>query len=201
MGGNQAKISLNKNKTSVRSASSNSNPNADKKSTSKFTNPVDKVVTLRKQAEISNRLSQSAKSRNGKSSSASHSRENLKGDEGEDENKTDWPPKKYQHIRSTGYGTSWKPQTVKKNLLFDLNKSNERLNTSASRSRSETRVFKRNFLSSDNTIINNLNVGTRSPSDLNIHTIKNERKSNIEIEQLKGKFFFEILSTFMKINS
>ena len=68
-----------------------------------------------------------------------------------------WPPKKYEHIKSTGYGTSWSPASFKKSpkdgAMDGGNDSkkrrpfsaNTRTNRSTSRSKSETRSVNRDL--------------------------------------------------------
>ena len=52
-----------------------------------------------------------------------------------------WPPKKYEHIKGTGYGTSWSPASFKKRQE-NFNKHRGSLsNRSTSRSKSETRLI------------------------------------------------------------
>ena len=58
-----------------------------------------------------------------------------------------WPPKKYEHVKGTGYGSSWSPMPPKKNAP-NSNEHTKRggsaSNRSTSRSKSETRLINRN---------------------------------------------------------
>ena len=64
-----------------------------------------------------------------------------------------WPPKKYEHIKGTGYGSSWRPVTSKRSIPNenDVKRGGgSASNRSTSRSKSETRLINRNFGSNPN---------------------------------------------------
>jgi hypothetical protein len=75
-------------------------------------------------------------------------------DDDESEGRSNWPPRKYQHVQGSGYGTRWKPETVKRNPLGELNRSLQERQNSMSRSPSGTRPISRN-LSNENSKSNN----------------------------------------------
>ena len=62
-----------------------------------------------------------------------------------------WPPKKYEHIKGTGYGTSWAPASFRKSkeaIDGDTKiKKPIKSNRSTNRSKSETRSVNRDFSS------------------------------------------------------
>ena len=81
----------------------------------------------------------------------------VDGGGGGDVSEGAWPPKKYEHVKSTGYGTSWSPASFKKSsrdgAMDEGNESkkrrpfsaNTRTNRSTSRSKSETRSVNRDL--------------------------------------------------------
>ena len=73
-------------------------------------------------------------------------------DNNDDEMSGGWPPKKYEHIKGTGYGTSWSPASFIKKSKEAIDGDTKRKipiksNRSTSRSKSETRSVNRDFSS------------------------------------------------------
>ncbi len=96
-----------------------------------------------------------------------------------------WPPKKYQHVQGSGYGTRWKPETVKRNPIGEFNRSQER-QFSKSRSPSGTRPIQRNLSNDKSSSSNpfaNFNEKLLTQSGL----LDDAFKSQELITKLKGK--------------
>lgn len=90
-----------------------------------------------------------------------------------------WPPKKYQHIKGTGYGTKWSPTPVKHSYLmnstFSNNSQTEFLNYDAppKRSRSENNKPKTN-----NKMTFNTNFNDSLAKSHQIEEIKSQERIN-----------------------
>lgn len=115
-----------------------------------------------------------------------------------------WPPKKYEHIKGHGYGTSWSPASLKKSYTMSFgrtNQSTENLNTQTGggRSRSSTRPIRRNVESNLNR--NDSNYSSRASLNSS-NNIDDGDKNNLVVKNLQSKacfiLFYKILWVVIK---
>ena len=140
------------------------------------------------------------KRREPNSNKKSYDMETTIYDNDDDEMSSGWPPKKYEHVKSTGYGTSWSPASFKKSKeAIDENDTTKRkkptsssftrTNRSTSRSKSETRSVNRDLSSNKKRVNYDLsNESVYYSSKGSLHGGEsNKEKFYAQISDLKSK--------------
>jgi hypothetical protein len=119
-------------------------------------------------------------------------------DNNDDEMSGGWPPKKYEHIKGTGYGTSWSPASFRKSKEPIDSDTKRKMpiksNRSTSRSKSETRLINRDFSSNKKHVnydLSNESVYYSSKGSLHGGESINKDKYYAQISDLKSEQFWK----------
>lgn len=97
----------------------------------------------------------------------------------EDSSKSSWPPKKYQHVSGSGYGTTWKPITMKRGASASDLHNQSRASNNRSRSTSSQRQEGGRNYSADSSF--------HARPTLSVGDLRGVKSSESIIDDLKGK--------------